>query len=170
MGKRFIFLAVLVLFALAMPHAAKAQCPPGAQGPGCNSSSGGGITPVSSLPATCTPGTSQPVQITGSITVGVPSISYGPGTVFYCDSTNHYSPVSQGSGASPILGFYFGPQCPPSNAALCFNTPANTQQAVDCAWSSGSPLITCNSAHFVAADVGKRAWGYQSCNAFTALM
>lgn len=126
-------------------------------------SSGGGITQVSSLPATCTAGTSQPVSITGPLTVG--GVSFGAGTVFYCDSTNHYSPVSQGSGASPIMAFYLSSSCPPSNSAQCFNTPANTQQANDCAWTSGQADINCNTAHFVAADVGKRAFGYKTCMA-----
>src|SRR5277367_5267842 len=114
MLKRFLFLMVLVFLALLIPTGARAQCPPGAYGPGCSSSSGSSITPVASLPATCTPGTTSPVQITGSITVGVPPITYGASTVFYCDSTNHFSPVSQGSGASPIMSFYLSNQCPPS--------------------------------------------------------
>lgn len=117
---------------------------------------GGGISPVSSLPATCTPGTSSQVAISVSITVG--GITYGAGTVFYCDSLNHYSPVSQGSGASPIIGYYLSPQCPPSNAALCFNTPANTQQSNLCTYTNTSAVVTCqtqmiNATAAVAANV-----------------
>src|SRR5271154_2063751 len=51
--------------------------------------SGSSITPVATLPTTCTAGTSGLVSLTGSITVGQPPIIYGAGTVFYCDSTNH---------------------------------------------------------------------------------
>lgn len=128
--------------------------------------SGGGITSVSSLPATCTAGTSQPIQLTGSITVGTPSITFGAGTVFYCDSTNHYSPVSQGSGASPVMGFYLSSQCPPANNALCFNTFADTQQANDVTYTSGSKNVSAATAHWVAGDIGKRFFGYGTCSAF----
>lgn len=131
----------------------------------------GGITQVATLPATCTAGTSQPVSITGALVIG--GVSFGAGTVFYCDSTNHYSPVSQGSGAGPIVGWYLGPQCPPSNAAQCFNTPANTQVDNTATWTNAGSTITVTSGVFTAADVGKQAWGYSStylneggCNPF----
>src|SRR5271163_1396160 len=42
MLKRFLFLMVLVFLALLIPTGARAQCPPGAYGPGCSSSSGSG--------------------------------------------------------------------------------------------------------------------------------
>lgn len=140
-------------------------------GPG---GSGGGISSVSSLPGTCTSGTSANVQLSASIIAG--GITYGPSTEFYCDSTNHYSPVSQGSGASPIMGFYLSPQCPPSNAGNCFNTPADTQQANDCASASGTPDINCSTSHFVSTDcvggsgctgtgTSKRAMFFQTCMA-----
>jgi hypothetical protein len=125
--------------------------------------SGSGISSVTSLPATCTPGVSGQVAISNSIIVGIPPITYGAGTVFYCDSTNHYSPVSQGSGASPIVGWYLSPQCPPSNAAQCFFTYANTQVDNTATWSSVSSTITTTDSPFTAADVAvpaKQLWGF----------
>jgi hypothetical protein len=114
--------------------------------PALGGGGGGSITSVSSLPATCTAGSSQPVQLTVAITVGNPPIPYGAGTVFYCDTTNHYSPVSQGSGASPVMGYYLSAQCPPSNQGYCFNTPANTQISNICNYTFGSAVVTCQTA------------------------
>ena len=65
----------------------------------------------------------------------------------------------------PIMGFYLSSNCSPRNVSQCFFTPANTQQANDCAWTSGQPDINCNTPHFVAGDVGKRAFGYGTCAA-----
>jgi hypothetical protein len=111
------------------------------------SSSGSEITPVSSLPGTCTAGTSG--QISLSVTLVVNGLSLGAGTVLYCDSTNHYSPVSQGSGAAPVMGFYLSPQCPPANTGQCFYTAANTQQANACSWTAATPsTVTCLSQTF----------------------
>jgi hypothetical protein len=109
--------------------------------------SGGGISSVSSLPATCTPGTSQPVQLTVAIVVN--TLTYGPSTVFYCDSTNHYSPVSQGSGAGPNLAYYLSPQCPPSNTANCVNTPADALLNNACSWNSGNTTLHCFTSAIV---------------------
>src|SRR5277367_2549660 len=91
MLKRFLFLMVLVFLALLIPTGARAQCPPGAYGPGCSSSSGSGITQVASLPTTCTPATSGPVQLTTS--------PYG---IYYCSATNVYSQPTQ-FGANTIV-------------------------------------------------------------------
>jgi hypothetical protein len=68
--------------------------------------------------------------------------------------------------AAPPMGFYLSPNCPTGNAANCFYTPANTQQANDCSFTSGSAVVNCTGAHFVAGDVGKRIFGYQTCQAF----
>jgi hypothetical protein len=90
--------------------------------------------------------------------------------------TSPSSSSSSGSGitqanANPPLAFNFSPGCTSlSPVTGCVNTTADLQMAVDCAWNSGSPTVTCNSAHFVPADTGKFAFGYQTCNAFTGLL
>jgi len=110
-------------------------------------SSGGGITSVASLPATCTPGTTQNVQINQAITIGSPSITYTAGTEFYCTAPNSWSPVSQGSGAAPNLGFYLCGQvgCPQSNAANIFFTPADTQICSLGTYTGGQTTVTCQT-------------------------
>lgn len=45
--------------------------------------------------------------------------------------------------AAPIMGFYLSSACPSTNTGSCFNTPANTQQANACAYTSGSGVVTC---------------------------
>jgi hypothetical protein len=80
--------------------------------------------------------------------------------------------------AAPVMGFYLSSACPTTNTGQCFNTPANTQQFTDCTWTSGSPTVNCNTAHFscpggiypcstvaTGSDVGKRIFGYQTCAA-----
>src|SRR5690242_7077063 len=111
---------------------------------------GGGITQGATLPATCTPSSTGPFQVTAATTYG--SVAIGPGTVFYCDSTNHWTPVALGSGAGPVVGWYLGPQCPTSNTGQCFFTLANTQVDNTCSWASTGPTITCSDGPFVAGD------------------
>jgi len=41
------------------------------------------------------------------------------------------------------MGFYFSPQCPPTNTGFCINTFADTQQSNACSWSNASPTVTC---------------------------
>lgn len=93
----------------------------------------------------------------------------------HAQQSNQSIPVSSsgngvGSGAAPIMGWYLGTQCPTANTSQCYNTPANTQQAVDCGWTSGSQVVGCGSSHFTAADIGKRVFGYITCDAFTSTM
>jgi hypothetical protein len=74
--------------------------------------------------------------------------------------------VANAQTAAPNPGISLSPNCPSSNAGYCYQTPADTQQVVDCAWTSGSPTVTCASSHFTSLDVGKRAFGYTNCAAF----
>jgi hypothetical protein len=65
-----------------------------------------------------------------------------------------------GSGASPVMGFYFTNACPVANTGQCFFTAANTQIVNDCTWGTGAATVTCTGSHFVPGDVGKRVMGY----------
>jgi hypothetical protein len=117
-------------------------------------SSGSGITQVASLPGTCTAGSQY--QITGT------------NNYFICGPANTFTQVALGAQTSaPPMGFYYTNQCPIANTAFCFYTPSDTQQAVTCSWTTSSATITCTSGPFVPTDVGKRFYGYVSCNAFT---
>jgi hypothetical protein len=71
-----------------------------------------------------------------------------------------------GSGASPIIGYYFGPNCPVANSVQCFFTNADTQIANDCTWASSGTTVTCATSHFAAGDVGKRVAGYLKTDSF----
>ena len=75
-----------------------------------------------------------------------------------------------GAGAAPIMGFYLGSSCPVADTSQCYYSPSNTQQAVDCSWTTANTTITCGSSHFTAADIGKRVFGYATCNAFSSLI
>jgi len=88
-----------------------------------------------------------------------------------------------GYGAAPGMRFYFSPNCPPANVGNCFYTPANTQQAIDANWTTGSTTVTTVGNHFCnggtypctlyngqVTDVGKQIGGYTNCNAFNSLM
>ena len=64
------------------------------------------------------------------------------------------------------MGLYLSSSCPVANTGSCYYTPANTQTAVDCSYTSASPTVNCAGSHFVSGDVGKRIFGYQICAAF----
>jgi hypothetical protein len=68
--------------------------------------------------------------------------------------------------ASPAKAFYLYPSCLSANTGQCFQSPGNTQQVADCGWTVGPPsVVTCTGSHFTSADVGKRAFGYKTCDA-----
>ena len=73
-----------------------------------------------------------------------------------------------GSGASPIMGYYLGNNCPTTNAGKCFFTPNNTQIDINCTWSNASTTVTCSDNPFVAGDVGKQVGGWSTCQADNA--
>jgi hypothetical protein len=68
--------------------------------------------------------------------------------------------------AEPLTAISVANVCPASNTGQCFNTPGNTQEAVDCSWTGST--VTCAGSHFVAGDVGKRVMGWSTCNAESA--
>jgi hypothetical protein len=87
MGRIAFLLFVLVPIALA-------QTPPGAYSatPPLSAAGGSGITSVSSIPSTCIPGTTQPVNLTSS--------PYG---IYSCMATNTWAQGSSTALQSPIL-------------------------------------------------------------------
>lgn len=103
-------------------------------------------------------------------------VAYGQNPIPGPLPSNLYTTAPSGSGSSgnvtaanPALAFNFSPSCSPTTTG-CVNTFADTQQAVDCAWTGGTNTVTCNSAHFVSSDTGKLAFGYQTCNAFASTL
>jgi hypothetical protein len=136
MLKRLLFLAILLFLA----SSARAQCPPGAYGPGCSSGSGFPVT------------SSQSVGNGGSINVT-------PGTS---------GSIAGVQTAAPPLGFYLVNKCPTSNTPTCFYTFSNFQLDVTCSWTNASTTVTCTDAPFTssALNVGMQVMGYNSCNAF----
>jgi hypothetical protein len=71
--------------------------PPGGYGPGTgNSTGGGGLTQVSSLPATCTPSTTAPVQLTVA-SAGLPI------GIYVCTGTNTWT-IDSSVGPGPKYG------------------------------------------------------------------
>ena len=90
---------------------------------------GGGITSVSSLPGTCTPGVTAPVQL-----------SVPPYGIFYCSATNVWSSTSD------VL-----------KGVTCVNCKADAQAVNDATVSNGSNIATTSGGDvaFTAADTGK---------------
>ena len=71
-----------------------------------------------------------------------------------------------GSGASPVMGFYLSSVCPAANTGQCYYTPADTQIVNTCGWTTANSTVTCTGSPFVAADVGKAAYGWANCQAY----
>lgn len=138
MKKMFVILLLLASASISLAQAVGAGGVPGAP------AAGSGVTSVS--------GTANQIDVTNGTTTPVVSLDVAAGIT--------------GQGAQPNLGISLSPYCPSANTGACYQTPANTRQAVDCQWTSGSPTVTCASSHFTAADTGKRAFGFKSCNAF----
>lgn len=94
-----------------------------------NLASSGGISFVSSLPATCTPGVTQPVQL-----------SVAPFGIYYCNTTNSWTE----QGTLTIDAKAYGVK---ADTIACFSpnvTITNT-----------SKTVSCSTANFTSADIGK---------------
>jgi hypothetical protein len=134
-------LRVLVLLAIIFGLAGEtlAQVPPGGYGPGTGSSSGGGLTTVTTLPATCTIGTA--VFLTSSAT-GFPIGQYN------CNATNTFTLV----GTDPGIIF-------PAN----FGVLADGNAVFDATFTNTSNSITSASSKFITgprpARVGQIVFG-----------
>lgn len=115
-----------------------AQTPPGGYGPTVGGS-GGGITQVSSLPATCTPGS-------------VVNLTTPPGGVFICNSFP--SPANTWSRDSSSLNVV---------DAQVSGVLADGQARFDALFTNGSAIVTCADCHFLTtAKQGQIVWG-NSC-------
>jgi hypothetical protein len=146
MLKRFLFAVMLaLLFALFMPSDVHAQCPPGYYGPAC-SQGGGGITPVTTLPGTCTPG--QAFLLPGNVTVFCGSTA----NTFFADGVQAINMLAYGVKA---------------DLRTCIGVGNLTT-------SNGSPTLTCIGGNFCngstvacpagqTTDVGKRINGTSGC-------
>lgn len=90
---------------------------------------GGSITSVGSLPATCTPGVTAPVQL-----------SVAPFAIYYCSSLNVFS-----STADVLRG------------VSCSNCKADLQDVFDATITNGSSTVTTSGGDiaFTSADTGK---------------
>jgi len=104
--------------------------PPGPAG------SGGGISSVSSLPGTCTPGVTAPAQLNVA-PFGV--YSCGPNANSWSIMGNYYNTID--ISVAP----YGAPK-----ANLCSNGNLSI--------TTGSNVVTCNNYTFTSADIGKIAW------------
>lgn len=102
-------------------------------------SGGGGISPVSSLPATCTPGVTAPVNLT------INGIGYG---VFYCSATNTWTPDNPQVTISPIA----------------YGAKWDAKFTYSAVTTAASSTITCpaNDCNFTSADIGKIIFAYES--------
>jgi hypothetical protein len=98
--------------------------------------SGSGITSVSSLPATCTPGGTN-AQV--NLTVSSPS---APAGLYNCIAPNVFS------GDPQFLVKYYG--LAPQN----YGAKGDTHVYFDCGMTTNNH-VTCGSSHFAATDVGK---------------
>lgn len=115
-------------------------------GPGYNSSNrttvniggSGGITSVSSLPATCTPGVTAPVQL-----------SVAPFGIYFCSATNVWA--RQGTSVIDALAYNVK-----ADTKFCFGTNVS--------WTNASSTITTTAnCPFTVADTGKKAFGTNGC-------
>lgn len=98
------------------------------------SGSGGGISQVSSLPASCTPSTTAPVQLT-----------VAPFGLYICTATNVWT-TDLAFGGNSVNGGSFG------ILANWRVTAVGSEFTV----TSGSAIVTCTTCAFTAADVGKQ--------------
>lgn len=95
-----------------------------------------GLTSVSSLPATCTPGTTQPVTLT-----------VAPFGVYQCGpNVNQWYPLNAQRAFSP----------------LAYGAKWDVKFTYAMVATSGSQLVTCPDCNFTAADQGKLAEGFAS--------
>jgi len=101
----------------------------------------GGVSAVSSLPATCTPGTTAPVNLT------INGVGYG---VFYCSATNTWVPDNPSGTISP----------------LAYGGKFDVKFVYDATFTNGSATVTCpqNDCNFTQADVGKIVFGTNEAN------
>jgi hypothetical protein len=98
--------------------------------------SGGGISSVSSLPATCTPGVTSPVQL-----------SVAPFGVYQCGpNVNQWYPVNAQRTFSP----------------LAYGAKFDTKFTYAMVATSGSNTITCPDCNFTTSNQGNLAVGMQS--------
>lgn len=107
---------------------------------------GGGISSVSSLPATCTPGVTAPVQL-----------SIAPFGIFYCSAPNTWATSSADSGVIDPTGY--GAKF---DGKACFGN-TNTITV-----TNASNQVTCNVGNFTSADVGKQFTASNGCCGTTA--
>lgn len=105
-----------------------------ASAPALLNSGGGGISSVSSLPATCTPGVTAPVQLT-----------VYPFGIYYCSSTNIWS--GGRSTVNTIDPTDLGVRL---DVKMCRDTNAQF---------TTSTSVTCLTANFTSADIGKVIFG-----------
>jgi hypothetical protein len=101
-------------------------------------------------------------------TVGV-FINVAPPTIVNLGPIINSSSGGVGSGAAPVMAYYFSNACPVANTSQCYFAPSNTQLANDCTWASTGTTVTCATSHFAASDVGKRVAGYFKTDAFGAI-
>lgn len=105
-----------------------------------NPQSSGGITSVSSLPATCTPGVTAPVQL-----------SVAPFGIFYCSATNTWNNQAGSGSVNPVS---FGAKF---DGKACFGSVDTIVV------TNGSNIVTCNNASWTTADIGKQFTWTNGC-------
>lgn len=119
----------------------------------------GGITSVTSLPATCTPGTTTPVQISSS-----------PFGIYYCTATNTWTADNPSSSVSPTA---FGGKFDVKfiyDAAFTNNNATVTCPQNDCSFQCPGGVYPCTSATTgcstpsFSCDVGKIIFGTADTN------
>ena len=116
---------------------------------------GGGITSVSSLPATCTPGTTAPVNLT------INGTGYG---VFICTATNTWFPSNPSQTISPLA---YGAKWDAKytmNATFSIGSATVTCGAGDCNFQCPGAVYPCSTAGVAGTDVGKIVFGYAGPN------
>ena len=124
------FIIVTILF---VPTKLIAQNPSGGYGPG--GGSGGGITSVSSLPATCTPGTTANV-----------TLSVAPFQEYQCGPlANQWFPFNPSLVISPIS----------------YGAKWDVKAVTDATFTNTSNTVTCpnSDCNFTSADLGKIVFG-----------
>lgn len=112
---------------------------------GGNAALGGGISAVSSLPATCTPGTTAPVSLT------INGVGYG---IFRCVATNIWAADDPQQVVSP----------------LSFGAKWDVKAVTDCTFTNGSNIVTCPSTESkftTSAFLGQLAFGTTGPTALT---
>jgi hypothetical protein len=104
---------------------------------------GGGTAPVSSLPATCTPGTSQPVLLTVT-----------PYLVYTCTATNTWSPAqSMTTGQFNVKNYGAVGDAQNIHDGVLNSTTLLTSATAN--WACPGSSYPCSTAGVVGSDVGK---------------